>query len=166
METLPCHPVLLSAGFPLPSGCAGGLRDVSHPLFSYSSVSRKRLYSVHECAAQQPSTAQSRPVPGKRSLQPASQQAAGRNTTATQKTGHHLQHTPVCTHLPPLMGQVGNKDQTQPSGLISTRLLRCYREGKTAPRPFPATGLPCPEGASPQLCEQAQESPADSPQAL
>lgn len=98
--------------------------------------------SVHQHSSL--SLVQSQPVPGKCSLQLDSQWAAGGNSTAFQKMVYHLQNTLVCTHLPPLMGQVGNKDPTQLSGFISIHLPHSYREGKMAPRPFPGTGLPCP----------------------
>lgn len=97
------------------------------------------------------------------SLQPDSQQADGRNSITSLKTVRHLQNTPVCNHLPPLTDQVGNKNPIQPSRLISIHLPHCYREGKMAPRPFPATGSPCPEGTSPQFREQAQERFVDLP---
>lgn len=144
---LPCHPVLLFGGFPLPSGCASRLRDVSYLLFSYSFISCKHLCSaLHQCSSM--SLVQSQPVPGKRSLEPASQQASGEDSTASQKTVHRLQNLLFCTNLPSLMYQVGNRDPTQPSRLISIYLLHCYREGNMAPRHFPATSLPCPEGAT------------------
>lgn len=90
--------------------------DVSYLLFSYSSISREPLCS----------------------LQPDSQWAAVGNSTASQKMVHHLQNTLVCTHLPPLTGEVGNKDPTQPSGLTSIHPPHCCGDGKMAPRPFPA----------------------------
>lgn len=82
--------------------------------FLQASVPSAPVHSVLSAPAEQPSAVQSRPMPGKCSLQPDSQQAAGRNSIASQKTVRHLQNTPVCTHLPPLRGQVGNKDPTQP----------------------------------------------------
>lgn len=141
----PVPSCLLSGGFPLPSGCASRLQDISYLLFSHSSVSRKRLCpALLGAPVQQPE--QSRSVPGKCSLQLDSQRAAGGNSTASQKTVHRLQNTLVCNCLPPLMGQKGKKDPTQPSGLISIHLPHCYGDGKMAPRPFQARAAhPAPQ---------------------
>lgn len=73
METLQCHPVLLSGGFPLPSGYADRLWDVSYLLFSCYPISRKRLHAaLLRAPPRQPSILQSQPLPGEHSLQPGS----------------------------------------------------------------------------------------------
>lgn len=82
----PVPSCLLSGGFPLPSGCASRLQDISYLLFSHSSVSRKRLCpALLGAPVQQPEQSQS--VPGKCSLQLDSQRAAGGNSTALPENG-------------------------------------------------------------------------------
>lgn len=103
METLQCHPVLLSGGFPLPSGYADRLWDVSYLLFSATP------FPVSVCMLRapprQPSILQSQPLPGEHSLQPGSW---GEQPCLPEMV-YCLQKMPVCTCLHPLLGQIGSE---------------------------------------------------------
>lgn len=104
METLQCHPVLLSGGFPLPSGYADRLWDVSYLLFSCYPISRKCLHAQSAAAAAEHPAV---PAPAWRA-QPAARQLGGEQPCLPEMV-YCLQKMPACTRLHPLLGQIGSK---------------------------------------------------------
>lgn len=143
METLQCHPVLLSGGFPLPSGYADRLWDVSYLLFYCYPISRKCLHAQSAAAAAEHPAV---PAPAWRA-QPAARQLGG---TALPPRDGVLLTKNACVHM--LASSAGPNRQRalrqhltrRPDGSPSIFPPLCSPGQKAHGHFAVSEGLPCP----------------------